>query len=58
MHIAHIIRDWLIENGVWYLFYSAKSPDLNPIKHFWIKLKELLHKIHPELESMGGGVKK
>ena len=35
-----------------------KSPDLNPIKYFWLKLKELLHKWHPELRTMRGGVKK
>ena len=56
MHTAHIIRDWLVENGVWYLPHPAKSPDLNPIEHFWLKLKELLYKLHPELLDMGGGV--
>ena len=58
VHTAHIIRDWLVENGVWYLPHPAKSPDLNPIEHFWLKLKELLHELHPELETMGGGVDK
>ena len=42
---------------MWYLLYSAKSPDLNPIKYFWLKLKELLHRLHPELKTMGGGAK-
>ena len=58
MHTAHIIRDWLLENGVWFLPHPAKSPDLNPIEHFWLKLKELLHKLHPELRTMGGGVER
>ena len=31
---------------------------MNPIKYFWLKLKELLHKLHPELRTMGGGVKR
>ena len=56
MHTAHIIRDWLVENRVWYLPHPAKSPDLNLIKHFWLKLKELLYRLHPELKTMGGGV--
>ena len=56
VHTAHIVRDWLVENGVWYLPHPAKSPDLNPIEHFWLKLKELLYKLHPELLDMGGGV--
>ena len=58
VHTAHIIRDWLTENGVWYLPHPAKSPDLNPIEHFWLKLKELLHRWHPELKTMRGGVEK
>ena len=56
VHTAHIIRNWLVENGVWYLPHPAKSSDLNPIEHFWLKLKELLHRLHPELKTMGGGV--
>ena len=57
MHTAHIIQDWLVENSVWYLSYPAKSSDLNTIKYFWLKLKELLYKLYPELEIMGGGIK-
>ena len=52
VHIAHIIRDWLLENGVWFLPHPAKSPDLNPIEHFWLKLKELIFQMHPELLAM------
>ena len=48
----------MLENGVWWLPHPAKSPDLNPIEHFWLKFKELLHKWHPELKTMNGGVKK
>ena len=58
MHTAHIIRDWLLENGVWWLPHPAKGPDLNPIEHFWLKLKELLYKLHPELLTMKGGVER
>ena len=55
VHTAHIIRDWLEENGVWWLPHPAKSPDLNPIKHFWLKLKESIFEMHPELLTMGRG---
>ena len=58
VHTAHIIRDWLVENGVWYLPHPGKSPDLNPIEHFWLMFKQLLHKLHPELMDMGGGVER
>ena len=58
VHIAHIIGDWLHENGVWWLPHPARSPDLNPIEHFWLFFKELLHRLHPELLTMRGGVKK
>ena len=45
-----------MENNVWYLSYLAKSSDLNAIKHFWLKLKKLLHKLYFELEIMGGDI--
>ena len=41
---------------MWYLPYPAKSPDLNPIKYFWLKFKELLHKLYSKLKTIDGGV--
>ena len=43
---------------MWFLPHPAKSLDLNPIEHFWLKFKELLHKLHPELKHMKGGIKR
>ena len=53
VHTAHVVRDWLVNIGVWFLPHPGKSPDLNVIEHFWWKLKELVHKLHPELDTMG-----
>ena len=55
MHITHIIRDWLEENGVWWLPYPSKSLDLNLIKYFWLKLKEIIFEIYPKLLIIGRG---
>ena len=30
------------------------SPDLNPIEHVWVYLKENLHKYYPEFINMSG----
>ena len=35
----------------------AKSPNLNAIKYFWLKLKKLFYKLYPKLKIIGGGVK-
>ena len=53
VHTAYVVRDLIEEYGVWMLPHPGKSPDLNPIEHFWWKLKELVHELHPELETMG-----
>ena len=42
------------ELGVWSLLHLATSPDLNLIEHFWFKIKEFIHKRHPELTTMRG----
>ena len=41
--------------GVWSLPHPARSPDFNAIEHFWFKLKETVHRLHPELIGMQGG---
>ena len=55
VHTAHLIRDYLMEMGVWSLPHPPRSPDLNPIEHFWMRLKEAVHRLHTELISMQGG---
>ena len=35
----------------------AKSPNLNTIKYFWLKLKKLFYKLYPKLKIIGGNIK-
>ena len=55
VHTAHLIRNLLMDLGVWSLPHPARSPGLNAIEHFWFKLKETVHRLHPELIGMEGG---
>ena len=54
VHNASVAKAVLEELSVWWLPHPAMSPDLNPIGHLWFKIKELVHKRHPELMTMRG----
>ena len=41
-------------HGVEVMEWPFYSLDLNPIKHFWYRLKELVLKYHPELLEVSG----
>ena len=58
VHTAIKTRNLMMDYGVWWLPNPPRSPDLNPIEHFWLRLKEAVHRIHPELISMQGGKEK
>jgi len=46
IHQSKIAKDFCILNSMKTLPHPPQSPDLNPIKHIWKKLKILVNK-HP-----------
>ncbi len=56
IHTAHIIQDWLHENGVEVMEWPPYSPDLNPIENIWALLKAEIYRLYPDLLGMRNNV--
>jgi hypothetical protein len=46
-HVARVVRDYLTQQNVDLLPWSAVSPDLSPIKHVWDEMERQLNNFIP-----------
>jgi transposase len=52
IHRAQEVDAWLLSHAISVMEWPPHSPDLNPIEHVWAALKRLLHKLHPNVNSL------
>jgi DDE superfamily endonuclease len=53
IHTAKKVKKWFEDEGILVIEWPPYSPDLNPIKHLWARLKQWIHEHYPELNKMG-----
>ena len=56
IHKARKITNWMEEQGIEVMEWALYSLDMNPMEHFWFRLKELVYEVNPEIEQIGGNV--
>lgn len=57
IHKAHHTLDFFEENGIVVEEHLPYSPDLNPIEHIRVELKQCLHEQYPTFSETKGGRK-
>ena len=55
VHTASVITEWLEQHNVQVDEHPPYSPDLNPIEHVWVDLKQQFHKQHPDVADTPSG---
>jgi hypothetical protein len=54
VHTAIVVKEWLQEMAIESINWPPYSPDLNPIEHAWMRLKETIYQLDPHIESYRG----
>ena len=49
VHTASVVTEWFERYNIQVDKHPPYSPDLNPIEHFWVVLKQQLHKQYPDI---------
>ena len=54
IHKAGLVHKWFGDHGIPLMVWPPYSPDLNPIKNAWAKLKETIYKLDPGFANIQG----